>query len=45
MSGAAVLGLLFALVALFYASIGFGGGSSYLALLVVNVSRWSQRLI
>ncbi|MBN8532294.1 MAG: TSUP family transporter, partial [Alphaproteobacteria bacterium] len=30
-----VLGLLFALVALFYASIGFGGGSSYLALLVL----------
>lgn len=35
MSGAAMLGLLFALVALFYASIGFGGGSSYLALLVL----------
>ena len=28
-------GLLFALVALFYASVGFGGGSSYLALLVL----------
>lgn len=30
-----LLGLLFALVALFYASVGFGGGSSYLALLVL----------
>ncbi len=30
-----VLGLLFLLVAAFYASVGFGGGSSYLALLVV----------
>lgn len=29
------LGLLFFLVAIFYASVGFGGGSSYLALLVL----------
>ncbi len=29
------LGILFAFVALFYASVGFGGGSSYLALLVL----------
>ncbi len=30
-----MLGMLFALVALFYASVGFGGGSSYLALLAL----------
>jgi len=30
-----LLGLLFAFVALFYASVGFGGGSSYLALLAL----------
>jgi len=30
-----MLGLLFTCVALFYASVGFGGGSSYLALLVL----------
>ncbi len=30
-----LLAVLFALVALFYASVGFGGGSSYLALLVL----------
>lgn len=30
-----ILGLLFFIVALFYASVGFGGGSSYLALLVL----------
>ncbi len=30
-----LLGLLFFIVALFYASVGFGGGSSYLALLVL----------
>ena len=30
-----LLGLLFFFVALFYASVGFGGGSSYLALLVL----------
>ena len=30
-----LLGLLFFLVALFYAGVGFGGGSSYLALLVL----------
>ncbi|MEQ1789031.1 MAG: sulfite exporter TauE/SafE family protein [Rickettsiales bacterium] len=30
-----ILGLLFAIVAAFYASVGFGGGSSYLALLVL----------
>lgn len=30
-----LLGLLFLLVAAFYASVGFGGGSSYLALLVL----------
>ena len=30
-----LLGLLFAFVALFYASVGFGGGSSYLALLTL----------
>lgn len=30
-----MLGLLFAVIALFYASVGFGGGSSYLALLVL----------
>ena len=29
------LGILFAVVAVFYASVGFGGGSSYLALLVL----------
>lgn len=31
-----LLGLLFLLVAAFYASVGFGGGSSYLALLVLS---------
>lgn len=30
-----LLGFLFAIVAFFYASVGFGGGSSYLALLVL----------
>lgn len=30
-----LLGILFFIVALFYASVGFGGGSSYLALLVL----------
>ncbi len=30
-----LLGLLFAVIALIYASVGFGGGSSYLALLVL----------
>jgi len=30
-----LLGLLFAIIALFYASVGFGGGSSYLALLIL----------
>jgi uncharacterized membrane protein YfcA len=30
-----ILGLLFAVVAVFYASVGFGGGSSYLALLAL----------
>ncbi len=30
-----LIGLLFAFVALFYASVGFGGGSSYLALLML----------
>jgi len=30
-----ILGILFLLVAIFYASVGFGGGSSYLALLVL----------
>jgi uncharacterized membrane protein YfcA len=30
-----LLGILFTLVAIFYASVGFGGGSSYLALLVL----------
>ena len=30
-----LLGVLFTVVATFYASVGFGGGSSYLALLVL----------
>ncbi len=30
-----ILGLLFAIIAIFYASVGFGGGSSYIALLIL----------